>query len=109
MKMKRLYRKRRDALIHSLEHAFGNRVHILGDATGLHLVAEFPGIDFTADSIRQSLEQAGVHIYPVEMHAIHKGLHCHQIILGYGNLTAEQMEDGVTRIAQVIKTLNFPY
>jgi GntR family transcriptional regulator/MocR family aminotransferase len=102
MRMKRLYRKRRDILIRSLKSTFGDRVHILGDATGLHLVAEFPGIDVTDNSVMQSLEQAGVHVYPVEMHAVRKGLHCHQIILGYGNLTVEQMEDGVTRLATVI-------
>jgi GntR family transcriptional regulator/MocR family aminotransferase len=102
LKMKRLYRKRRDVLIDSLEHAFGNRVHILGDATGIHLVAEFPGIDFTTDAITQALEQAGVYIYPVEMHAIRKGLHCHQIILGYGNLTIEQIEDGVQRLVTAL-------
>jgi GntR family transcriptional regulator / MocR family aminotransferase len=105
MKMKRIYRKRRDALIHNLEQAFGNRVHILGDATGLHLVVEFPGIDFTANAVMQSLVQAGVHVYPVEMHAVRKGEHRHQIILGYGNLTEEEIIEGVKRIAQAIGTL----
>jgi GntR family transcriptional regulator/MocR family aminotransferase len=102
LKMKRIYRKRRDILIRSLEQAFSKRVHILGDATGLHLVAEFPGIDFTADSVGQALEQAGVNIYPVEMHAIRKGQHYQQIILGYGNLTVEQIEDGIKRLSIVL-------
>lgn len=103
MKMKRLYRKRRDTLIHSLQSTFGDRVRILGDATGLHLVAEFSGIDFTANAIMQSLEQARVRVYPVEMHAVHKGYHRHQIVLGYGNLTTEEIVEGVKRIAQALR------
>jgi GntR family transcriptional regulator/MocR family aminotransferase len=50
-----------------------------------------------------SLEQAGVQVYPVEMHAVRKGQHCHQIILGYGNLIDEQVVEGVKRIARAIR------
>jgi GntR family transcriptional regulator/MocR family aminotransferase len=102
MKMKRLYHKRRDTLISSLNHTFGQRVQIEGASTGLHLVATFPGIDFTDAAIMQALEQTGVQVYPVEIHAVRAGHHRHQIVLGYGNLTEEEIIAGVKRIARVL-------
>ncbi len=105
MKMKRLYRKRRDTMIHCLRSTFGNCIRILGDATGLHIVVEFPGIDITDNEVMQSLEQAGVRVYPVEIHTVCKGEHRHQMILGYGNLTEEEIVEGVKRIAQAIDLL----
>jgi GntR family transcriptional regulator / MocR family aminotransferase len=103
MKMKRLYRKRRDTLINSLQSTFGQRVQIEGASTGLHLVAAFPGIDFTDTTLMLALEQAGVQVYPVEIHAVRKGQHCHQIVLGYGNLAEEEIVEGVKRIARVLQ------
>lgn len=105
MKMKRLYRKRRDTLIHCLRSTFGDHIHILGDATGLHIVVEFPDIDVTDNSVMQALEQARVHVYPVEIHTVCKGEHRHQMILGYGNLMEEEIVEGVKRIAQAISSL----
>jgi GntR family transcriptional regulator/MocR family aminotransferase len=102
MKMKRLYHKRRDTLIDSLHGAFGERVQIEGESTGLHLVAAFPGINFTDTAIMQTLEQAGVQVYPVEIHAVRKGHHCQQIVLGYGNLTEEEIIKGVKRITRAL-------
>jgi GntR family transcriptional regulator / MocR family aminotransferase len=43
-------------------------------------------------------EQAGVRLYPVEQHAIQKGHHQGKVILGYGNLTQDEIEEGVRRI-----------
>ena len=47
MKMKRIYRKRREALIAALTANFSDHIQIYGDATGLHLIAEFHGKAFT--------------------------------------------------------------
>lgn len=96
-RMKKLYRKRRDALKYSLSEAFGDRIKILGDSTGLHLIAEFADVEFSAERL-QSLAAHQVKIYPVERHAIAKGRHLNRIILGYGNLTPEAIARGVERL-----------
>jgi GntR family transcriptional regulator/MocR family aminotransferase len=44
----------------------------------------------------------GVDIYPVERHAIVKGLHLNEIILGYSHLSPEQIEQGIGKIKLVI-------
>ena len=46
--MKKIYKKRRDCLKVCLVEHFGKEVNILGDSTGLHLIAEFENLSFTA-------------------------------------------------------------
>lgn len=97
MHMRRLYRQRRAVIIDALMTHFPQQVRIHGDATGLHLVAEFPNMDFTEHRV-EALKRAGVCVYPVEVHAIHKGCHRSKIILGYGNLTDAEIEEGIKRM-----------
>jgi GntR family transcriptional regulator / MocR family aminotransferase len=103
LKMKKLYRKRREALITALTTTFHHHVRISGDATGLHLIAEFYGRAFTEQTLAD-LESAEVRLYPVERHAIQKGNHLNKVILGYGNLTQGEMEEGVRRMKAVLDT-----
>lgn len=100
-KMKNLYRKRRDALVGSLSHYFFDQVKVLGASCGLHLVAEFTGIQFDEERVHQ-VQQGGVKIYPVELHAMIRGKHSCQVILGYGNLDKEEIETGVERLKRVL-------
>jgi GntR family transcriptional regulator / MocR family aminotransferase len=97
VRMKRVYQKRRSMLITTLKQHFSDQVEIVGDATGLHLVARFPHLKFTPEIIA-ALERAGVHVYPVERHAIVKGRHLNEIILGYGHLSPAQIERGIRQI-----------
>src|SRR5262245_60575066 len=101
MRTRKIYRKRRMAVINALTMHFTDQVRIHGDATRLHLVAEFPGKEFTEKAL-EHLNLAGVRIYPVEIHAIRKGHHRHKVIIGYGNLTIEEIEEGVRRIKTVL-------
>jgi GntR family transcriptional regulator/MocR family aminotransferase len=103
LKMKKIYRKRREALIAALETHCSRQFQIYGDVTGLHLVAEFRGRELTEKTFAD-LGEAGVRLYPVEQHAIRKGRHQSKAILGYGNLTPEEIEEGVRRIKTILST-----
>lgn len=48
------------------------------------------------------LEEGGVRLYPVERHAIRKGRHQSKVILGYGNLTPGEIEEGLRRMKTVL-------
>lgn len=101
LKMKKIYRKRRETLIAALATYFSRFLRISGDATGLHLIAEFQGKTFTEQTLA-ALEEAGVRLYPVEQHAIRKGYHQSKVIFGYGNLTLDEIEEGVRRMKTVL-------
>jgi GntR family transcriptional regulator/MocR family aminotransferase len=76
-------------------------VRILGEAAGLHLVAEFPGVDFNPELV-ENIEAAGVSVIPVEELALIKGFHTGQIIIGYAHLSQDEMITGLARLKLVI-------
>ncbi|BAU12671.1 transcriptional regulator [Leptolyngbya sp. NIES-3755] len=95
LRMKKLYRQRRNFLRQYMIECFGNNVQILGDSTGLHLVAEFASVQFTPKVIQQ-LNQQRVRVYPISNYASSARLH--QIMLGYGNLSIDTIQQGVDRL-----------
>jgi len=100
-RMKKLYRTRRNVLKQNLNYHFSEQVRVWGDSTGLHLVAEFAGIEFSAEVLWQA-EKLGVRVYPVAAYAISPQQHQQQIILGYGNLTTTEIKIGIQRLKQAL-------
>jgi GntR family transcriptional regulator/MocR family aminotransferase len=103
-KMKKVYQKKREFLLDNLQESFGEKVRISGDSTGLYVVAEFAGLDFTLELV-EKIENQGIVIYPVEDHALNKGSHKNKIILGYGNLKTEEISEGVSRLKKGLSGL----
>ncbi|PLR76267.1 GntR family transcriptional regulator [Bacillus sp. V3-13] len=101
-KMKKVYKKRHDHLKKCLVKEFGTQVKVSGDSTGLHLIAEFPNIEFSSQKVNEIMKEYKVKIYPVELHTIRKSTHQNKVILGYGNLTLEEIEEGIDRLSKAI-------
>ncbi|TGA98922.1 PLP-dependent aminotransferase family protein [Sporolactobacillus shoreae] len=101
-KMRRIYRKRREVLETAVRASFKN-AKIIGRAAGMHLVVDIPDIDFD-DALAGEIEKQGVRIYPVEHFAMNKGRHTHQVVMGYGSLTPEQILQGVTQLKKFLST-----
>jgi GntR family transcriptional regulator/MocR family aminotransferase len=99
-KMKRLYAGKRKLLIQCLNEVFKDQVIITGENAGLHLMAEFNHKFTDQDFIK--LSEQGVIAECAEDYAIMKGFYQNKLILGYGNLTHEQIKEGVKKL-QIIK------
>ena len=93
-RMRKQYQQRREDVTLALTKNFGHKVEILGSATGLHLVARFPGYEFTQDFFTE-MEDRGVRFYPVSTHAFHAQRRREELLLGYGNLSAEEIYLGL--------------
>lgn len=102
-KMKKIYQKRRDALKEGLINLFKNKVEFFGDSTGLHFVAKFNGVNFT-DNVLSNIQENKVKVYPIELHTIKKRVYTDSIILGFGNLNENQIEEGVHRLKEGLNT-----
>ncbi|HTP59250.1 MAG TPA: PLP-dependent aminotransferase family protein, partial [Spirochaetia bacterium] len=100
--MKKAHRALRHVLVKALEARFGPAAEILGSAAGLHLCARFPGIRFTP-ALLAKIQEAGVKVYPVEEHAIHKGRWADTLILGYGMLTTARIREGMGILASCLR------
>lgn len=96
-KMRKVYMGRRKGLKKALVREFGQSVKISGDSTGLHLIVEFTEVEFT-QNLTEKLLQNNVRVYPVELHTIQKDRHRKKVILGYGNLTEEEIDEGIRRL-----------
>jgi GntR family transcriptional regulator/MocR family aminotransferase len=103
-RMKRIYRRRRDHLISCLRDAFGGRVTILGEGSGMHLTAGFRGVAFTPELL-SALNRKGVIASAVWEHTANGSDHADKLILGYANLIPERIEEGIGRIKTVIDPL----
>ncbi len=100
-KMRKIYMKRREVLRNALVREFGDLMRLSGDSTGLHLIVDFPSVEVTEKMV-EKFYLNGVKVYPVERHSFHKGRHQNKLILGYGNLRAEEIEEGVYRIKKTL-------
>ncbi|GIN92696.1 MocR-like pyridoxine biosynthesis transcription factor PdxR [Siminovitchia terrae] len=100
-RMKKIYKKRRDHLVEVMEKHVSQQMKILGHSTGLHLVAECQQTVFTEHFVKK-MHDNGIRVYPVEDHTIEKGKHQNRMILGYGHLCEEKIEEGVRRLAECL-------
>lgn len=95
-RMRKYYGSLREKLIRELKASFPG-VRVLGNSTGLHLIAEFPGLDFS-DQLIKKISDGGLQVYPVEFHALLKGKNTDKIIIGYGHLGENEITEGIRRL-----------
>ena len=93
-RMKKHYLIRQKNILTMLEQKFSDKVTVFGAFSGMHLVASFSGVDFSEIQMNR-LYQNGVYLVPVENHAIIKGLHTNEAILGYAHLDPKKIEQGL--------------
>ncbi|MBU1564856.1 MAG: PLP-dependent aminotransferase family protein [Proteobacteria bacterium] len=98
-RMRKHYQQKRNDMAVTLTQRFGTRMEILGSATGLHLVARFPGCEFTQHFFAAT-EAAGARFYPVATHAMKLGTHRDELLLGYGNISSEEIRVGLAILAK---------
>ncbi len=101
VRMKRVYERKMRALQRALETHFGAEVSVSGNSTGLHLVATFARRKIDP-ATRRKLADSGVVFDLVDDYAFAGARHAGALALGYGNLTFEQIDEGVRRLARVL-------
>lgn len=103
-KMRRLYGHRRQVLLQKLEITFGDTWRAWGDASGLHLALEFPGMRFDQD-FALHCKKCGIRVTPADYHSIRKGLHLDKLLLGYGHLDADEINKGILLLHNIFTHL----
>ena len=96
------YKKRRDALISALHSHFGD-ADISGAEGGMHLVWRLPRSLSPANELQVTARSHGVGIYPLQDSPAHLYGHMPDqdriLLLGYTQLSEEQIAQGVARLA----------
>lgn len=96
-KMRSHYDQCRQVLVQALKTYFGERVTILGDKAGIHLMVKLH-TDFSDQEIIQRAAKVGVGLLPAQPHYL-KGNSTGAFILGYGELNPQQIQTGIRRWA----------
>lgn len=92
LKMKKLYKKRREHLVVALNDQLSVEFRVMGKAAGLHLVVEF--VDPLPDDFGNRLKEE-------EIYAVI--LPYNRLLLGYGHLDEQQIDEGVRRIGRALR------
>ncbi|KOY84164.1 PLP-dependent aminotransferase family protein [Lysinibacillus macroides] len=98
-KMRTIYRKKQQALLTAISVHFSAEFQVIGEKSGLHIVIKLPNRLSEARAI-QLAEEIGIHVYPCATSYQHKTSEA-MVIIGYGGLTLQQINDGIARLAAV--------
>lgn len=95
--MSKLYASRRACLVNSLNEQFGSRVHYYGEEAGLHLLIELES-GAEENLIAEVALRYGVRVYPASSYFIGSKPKGPVFLLGYSNLSENQIKIGVNRL-----------
>ncbi len=98
-RMRRLYARRREALLSALSSAFGNRARVLGDSAGLHVAVRLSGLRM-GESLCARARRRRIALTGVEGHALVPGRWMDSFLVGYGHLDEAAIARGVSRLAE---------
>lgn len=101
----REYAARREQIVTALQRDFADWLHVVPSAAGLHLCARLaPGVPVDVDEVRCRAQDSGV---AVDSLADCCGEAPTQpgLVIGYGAIPAEQIEEGLRRLARSFRDL----
>lgn len=99
-RMRVLYDQRRQALVRALEQHFADRVQILGENAGLHLMIRLRTRLSAAEVVARAAS-AGVGLLSAQASYLRADPKT-EFILGYSSLSERKIRDGIRRLASVI-------
>lgn len=97
-RMRKMYQRKHQALLRSIEQYMGTQVKIVGEKSGLHILLKLKGV--TAFELIENGLQKGVKVYSPSrfwLNQKHEGNS--YIMLGFGGLSIEEIEKGVRILA----------
>ena len=92
-RMRRLYGRRREVLIESLDRTFGNQAEVSGDAAGMHVLVRFSDEDVLARSARNRVQltsSAGYYLSEPPRK---------EFVFGFSAIGERTIREGVKRLA----------
>lgn len=103
-KTRKIYREKHDLLLQELK-PFGKRFTISGEHAGLHVVMTAKDEKLSEQELRKAAADKGIKVYAFSDACIEAGGYGipeagARIILGYGGLKREEIQEGITKLKQ---------
>lgn len=97
-RMRKLYQRKHQTLLRSIEQYMGTQVEVVGEKSGLHILLKLKGI--TASELIESGLKKGVKAYSPASFWLHPPPQSDSyIMLGFGGLSIEEIENGIRLLA----------
>lgn len=97
-KIRKVYQKKHAVLLLALKRTMGDRVRIIGHDSGLHLLIQIQN-GMTEAGLLEAAARAGVKVYPTSNYwGEPADVQAAALLLGFGGLSNQQIEDGITRL-----------
>ena len=97
-KMRTIYGKKNKMLLHFINERFPDRVKVIGEKSGLHVLLDVQN-GMAESELIQSAASVGVKVYPTSVY--HSAISADQaILIGYGGLSQNEMEEGIQKLGK---------
>lgn len=104
-KMRKIYSKKYNILIKTIESEFDESIRIIGGNAGLHILIEIRN-DMIEDAIINVTKKAGLQIYPTSKYwADNTNIKYPIFLIGFGALNEKQIVDGIKLLKTVLSKI----
>jgi GntR family transcriptional regulator/MocR family aminotransferase len=94
-RMRRLYKSRRDTMIHELQRRFGSDVAIRGDAAGMHMTVTFRAPQL----VRARAQASGVHLATTDIYYESTSVK-NEFLIGFSAIGERTIREAIKRISE---------
>lgn len=98
-RMRKMYDRRRAALLGALDEEFGGRVRVTGTESGMHVLVTLEGVRDATAFVRAA-RNAGVGLYSADPYYTETPPQEATFMFGYSNMPEERIREGVRRLAR---------
>jgi GntR family transcriptional regulator/MocR family aminotransferase len=99
-RMRIVYKKKHDSLLQSVEQHFGSRAAVVGQGAGLHVVLQLLDDNPGETEIIRRAGLQGIGLFPFAATFVMGESASTRILLGFGGLTASEIEQGIRLLSQ---------
>lgn len=100
-RMRIIYKKKHDTLLRAVEHHFGSQAVVVGQGAGLHVVLQLAGTTLGETEIIERAQQKGIRLFPFSAFFATGEPVSTRLMLGFGGMTADKIEQGIALLSQV--------
>jgi len=100
-RMRIIYQKKHDAMLMAIEQYFGNRVTVVGQGAGLHVVMQLQDEKPGEAEIIRLAAQNGINLFPFSATCTTGAPATTSLLLGFGGMTAAEIEQGIEILSRI--------
>ncbi|MEH7204147.1 PLP-dependent aminotransferase family protein [Bacillus safensis] len=101
-RMRNTYKRKMNLLVQQVQHLFGKQIEIIGDNAGLYIMLRIH-TPYTENELIEKALQQHVKVYPTSHLFIENPPVLPHILLGFANLSLEQIERGICLLKEAWK------